>query len=976
MSAVTDRNLLAGLLALQLDFIDRDEMIQAMQAWVLDKSRDLESILVDQGALEPDTGELLSGVIRKHLTEHDSDPQKSLATLPAPDDALTHHVKELEDPELQVSLGHVTTDGRSMSPMTEAVSIGTAIREAGRYQILQSHRRGGLGEVFLARDTELERDVALKEIQPQFAADRDSCERFLMEARVTGGLDHPGIVPVHSLGIQEDGRPFYAMRFVRGETLHDAVKKRHQESAGMRRIDLHRLLSRFRDVCNAVHYAHSRGILHRDIKPGNIMIGPYGETLVVDWGLVKKFNRPNEETPDGGTEKTLEVNTAFDATQQGKVIGTPAYMSPEQASGNIDALGPASDIFSLGATLHFILTGKAPYEQKDTEAMLDDVRERRLATTWDQHPSVPPPLAAVCDKAMAKEPSQRYLSAGDLSADIDNWLADEPVSAWSEPWTVRSWRWIARHRTGITGTLAVVLAAFVALISFQNGLLREANEDANRTAEELDIANQELEDANRSLTKVSESLAEAKEAAERSNERNATAFASLISGLGEIGPEGSVAAVLLPTFESLDESMDGDPQLIRLATAFGEAFEKLGFYKEQAVARQVVYDTTVSESGKEAEESIVALGNLAAARLLAGERAEAVPLLEESVALSKEHLGERDPSTLSAMSNLGMAFLEYGDASGALPHLRDVLTLRREVQGDQHRETVVAMSNLATAYRGMGDFTDAANQFAQALEIQQAEFSDDLPLRLGLLNNLGMSYLDGGQIAEAQQLFEDAESGFRQQFGPGHPLTLLFLNNVALAKHVAGNTDESIPLFEEILETKKSVLPAGHPSTLTAYSNLANALDDVDRSAEAEAYHERCVAVHRAKSEGNEKAALAFAAALAMYARNQLLLEKPAEALKACTEALPVIEARSPDHWRHFDLLSIRGGALLALGQTDAAEPHLLAGYKGLELRKKTIPAPVSSRLPEAAARLVDLYEQQGDTEKRDTWQQILNEYE
>ncbi len=245
----------------------------------------------------------------------------------------------------------------------------------------------------VALDEELHREVALKEIQERYASEEQPRLRFLLEAEITGGLEHPGIVPVYGLGHHPDGRPFYAMRFVRGESLKEAVARFHGEpgrvSAGSdsktRGADatplaFRRLLSRFLDVCNAIAYAHSRGVLHRDIKPGNILLGPYGETLVVDWGLAKVIGRDEPGTSDPSAEPTLRPPSASGTgdTLPGTALGTPAYMSPEQAEGRLDLLGPASDVYSLGATLYVVLTGRAPFDGDNAAEVLPKVQSGNL----------------------------------------------------------------------------------------------------------------------------------------------------------------------------------------------------------------------------------------------------------------------------------------------------------------------------------------------------------------------------------------------------------------------------------------------------------------------------------------------------------------------------------------------------------------------------------------------------------------------
>src|SRR5260370_28463527 len=239
-------------------------------------------------------------------------------------------------------------------------------------------------------------------MQAQHAQDADSRWRFRLEAEITGRLEHPGVVPVHGLMQDGDGQPCYAMRFIQGETLKQAIQCFHEaekaaRDPGERSLALRQLLTRFIAVCNTAAYAHSRGILHRDLKPGNLMLGTYGETLVVDWGLAKPFQR--DEATRSDEEDTLRPASAINSTgtQVGQVVGTPAYMSPEQAAGRWDLVGPASDIYSLGATLYMLLTGQATL-QGDARATLRAVQWGGFPRLRQRNKAVPPALEAICLK--------------------------------------------------------------------------------------------------------------------------------------------------------------------------------------------------------------------------------------------------------------------------------------------------------------------------------------------------------------------------------------------------------------------------------------------------------------------------------------------------------------------------------------------------------------------------------------------------
>jgi serine/threonine-protein kinase len=472
-----DRNLLFGILALQMEFVSRDALIAAMHAWVLEKTRALESILVEQGALSETRRQLLEQLVDEHLRAHDGDAEKSLAAAPAISE-ICDVLRQIDDPLLNGTLARLSSvdEGPRNDPeRTTDVAAASAL-DSSRFMLLRPHAQGGLGQVSVALDVELNREVALKELRPDRADDPASRSRFLMEAEITGRLEHPGIVPVYALGKNARGQPYYAMRFVKGESLKEAIAQFHsrQEESGhdirQWNLGLRQLLGRFLDVCDAIAYAHSRGVLHRDLKPSNIMLGPYGETLVVDWGLAKSVDRP--ESPAGDlVEMTLRPSSGsgIEPTQMGSAVGSPSYMSPEQAEGRLTDLGPTTDVYSLGATLYCLMTGKAPFEGEDVGLVLRQVRQGDFPPPRRLAPLVPPALEAICLKAMAAKPGDRYPSAKALAKDVERWLADEPVSAMPERGMQRLARWLRRHRT--RARAAVVALVLVTLVSSVSALL-------------------------------------------------------------------------------------------------------------------------------------------------------------------------------------------------------------------------------------------------------------------------------------------------------------------------------------------------------------------------------------------------------------------------------------------------------------------------------------------------------------------------
>jgi eukaryotic-like serine/threonine-protein kinase len=294
-----------------------------------------------------------------------------------------------------------------------------------RYNLLRYVTCGGMGSLWLAEDTVLKRRVALKVLDLAGPTD-DLDVGLLREARILAGLEHPGIVPVHDAGTLADGRTFCCMKYVEGQTLA-------QHIATLNLPDRLRLLER---IAEPLDFAHARGFIHRDLKPENVMIGAFGEVLVMDWGLAKVGVTSleagkSEMAPAGQPTHNSRV------TGQGSVLGTRGYMSPEQACGDID-VDHRTDIFSLGAILAFMLTGSAPEELPSASGR------------------VPRPLRAICEKAMAADPTARYQSAREMTADIAHYLNGEPVSAYPEGLLERAGRLFARHRTAV-----VLLAAYL-----------------------------------------------------------------------------------------------------------------------------------------------------------------------------------------------------------------------------------------------------------------------------------------------------------------------------------------------------------------------------------------------------------------------------------------------------------------------------------------------------------------------------------
>ena len=592
------------------------------------------------------------------------------------------------------------------------------------------------------------RQVALKELRPERSADATLLSRFLEEAKVTGQLEHPGIVPVYELARRSsDGKPFYTMRFIRGRTLAEAAREYHRklQAAEAGPLDLATLLNALVGVCNAVAYAHSRGVIHRDLKPQNVVLGDFGEVIVLDWGLAKLVDRPEKATPFSSV--ALGEVEGHSATMPGQVLGTPSYMSPEQAEGA--TVNQASDVYGLGAVLYEILTGRPPFESSETRELLRRVVIEAPARPRDVVSTTPRALESVCLKALAKSPSDRFGSATELADEIRRFLADEPVQSFREPLAARVGRWMRRHRM-LVNSVAVLLITVLAAATVGLVLLGRKNREIADQRTAALIAAQEVEAVNAFLT---DDL------------------------LGQADPDANARDKRVTVEELLRRAaatIDGNAKLAgrpeveaTLRLTLGKTFFKLSDLTEAEKHLRQAVDLRRKVFGPDDPRALTAQEALADFLNRGPERVtESLPLAHQHLGSTGRVLGPEHRDTLDSMDTYAMSLSISGQLDRAISLWRECLAARRRVLGENHPDTIAAMGNLAFGLGKRGEWPEAISLERRVIDGRRTLSVPDSDARD--VSILATHLYIVGDLEEGERLLSEAVDTATLRLGVNH----------------------------------------------------------------------------------------------------------------------------------------------------------------------------------------------------------------
>ncbi len=776
------------------------------------------------------------------------------------------------------------TDGFLAPP---AVELGqTAGQTIGRYKLLQEIGEGGFGSVWMAEQREpVKRRVALKIIKLGMDT-KQVIARFEAERQALAMMDHPHIAKVLDAGATEAGRPFFVMELVKGVPV--------LEYCDTEKLDTAARLALFAKVCQALQHAHQKGIIHRDVKPSNVLVTLHDGVpvpKVIDFGIAKATNQEL-------TEKTL-------FTEFRQMIGTPAYMSPEQAEMSGLDVDTRTDIYSLGVLLYELLTGTTPF---DIRALLKSGYDEMLRAIREDEPHKPSTRVstlgetaartAACRhtdprrlgtllrgdldwivmKCLEKDRRRRYETASGLADDVLRHLRNEPVLASPPSSAYRLRKFAKRNRRQViaAGTVAAVL--LLGVIGTTLGML-SAREERARVAAQAERASDalrqvtdelaesilagaaapaivpipspyeggEVEALARTAVNLVRRLDAAKEETERELQRATEAKTLIQEMLYAVHPSearGADTTLLKRILEDAARRLDAGEITDELVEAelqhlVGGTFRRLGELSsaEKRLVRAVdVRRRRLGEEHPDTLSSIQALGSL---RLAEDKLPEAEELFREALEGRRRALGDDHADTLSSLNALGVLKHERRELAEAEPLLRSALEAQRRVLGDGHADTLITLGNLAGLLMDTGRLSEAESCYREALEGQRRTLGDDHPYALTTLNNLGVLLNTMGRLAEAEAFYREALERRRRVLGDDHVETLGSLTNVGTALFGQGEFDEAEPFYREALEGCRRVLGPDHRYTLGALNNLAGVLLSQDKLEEAEPYFRR-----------------------------------------------------------------------------------------------------------------------------------------
>ncbi len=777
--------------------------------------------------MTPERLQQVKEVLQRALELKPEDRAAFLRQRCADDDSLRKEVEALlsASEEARSSFLKTAADAPADKPFDPfaTLSAGGVLPGAGevigRYHLLERIGEGGMGEVWLAEQKEpVRRRVALKLIKAGMST-REVIARFESERQALALMDHPAIAKVFDAGSTPQGGPYFVMEYVAGVPITDYCDA-HQLSTRER-------LELFVHVCEGVQHAHQKAIIHRDLKPSNILVTEvdgHPAPKIIDFGVAKALGQ------------RLTADTFF--TRVGALVGTPQYMSPEQAPASGEDIDTRTDVYSLGAILYELLAGTPPIDVR--RVALDEflrrlkeeepakpstkIRTQNPATSTEvarkRHTEAPTlvrqmrgDLDSIALKALEKERSRRYGSPSDFAADIARYLRHEAVVAVPPSVGYRARKFARRHRAALATACAFALVIIAAAAISVRQSLR-----ANREAAVAQAVNDFLQ--NDLLGQAS---------AYRQSKPD---------------PDIKVRTVLDRAAQRIEGKFPKQPGVeAGIRATMGEAYIGLGQYPEARTQLERALELDRGTLGEKDPKTLKTMSRLGHIARLQGKYPEAEALLSQTVEIQRRVLGPEGSETLSSMNNLAGVYWAEGKYAQAEALLSQVLAARRRVLGPEHPETVGSMHNLAIVYEEEGKYPQAEALASETLEIQRRLLGPEHPETLKSI--LPVVYYSEGKYAQAEALDNQIVEIQRRVLGPEHPETVGSMHNLGIVYLAEGKYAQADALFSQTLEIQRRVLSPEHPDTLWSMNNLASVYAEEGKYAQAEALNRQTLEIQR-----------------------------------------------------------------------------------------------------------------------------------
>ncbi|MEM7754156.1 MAG: serine/threonine-protein kinase [Planctomycetota bacterium] len=726
---------------------------------------------------------------------------------------------------------------------------GSSFREprsaVAGYTIERLLGEGGMGSVYLATQERPARQVALKLVKSEFSSDR-ALRRFELEAETLGRLRHPGIAQIFEAGLHE-GRPFFAMEYVEGLTL--------TEYAEAKKLGMRERLKLIAQVAAAVQHAHQQGVIHRDLKPGNIMVteveadhGRVPQPKVLDFGVAKV------------TESDIRATTL--QTDIGQLVGTVPYMSPEQAGGDPKAVDTRSDVYALGVVAFELLTGRLPHDLTNrlVHEAVRIIREDEPSRLSSIDKALRGDIETIIAKALEKEPARRYESASALAGDIGRYLDDQPIQARPASTWYQVRKFSQRNRAlvgGVAATIIVLVAGVIGTTLFAvraDAARADADQSAAQAETALEAQTMALEEADTARAKTAEALeAERERAAQlrQVSDFRAKQFerldpaamgadletwllrsvpgaerdgvADAIEGVNfvDIGLDALLTHVFEPSMETIDAEFQDQP-LVRaeLLHSLGRTMVDLGLQEAAKAPIERSHSIRLAQLGADAPDTLAS--DTARGRLLwlQGDAEQAEVIFRDVLERAQRALGMHDEISLLALSNLGSALLSQNRMDEAEAVFREALEGRERLLGETHRDTLAAMNQMGGLAYQRGDYAVAEKLLRAALIGYREVLGEEHPDTLDALSNLAAALFTQGRPDEAEPLMRQALELSLRTLGERHPGTLGAQNSLAALYRSKGDLAESSRLYLQVLEGMEQAVGANHPNVVMTHCSL------------------------------------------------------------------------------------------------------------------------------------------------------------